>query len=65
MEYVELGLSLYALGVVLAALFIMYDVRKMKDKGYILKSNFMKGIVILSLWSWVVVIIEFKKAMED
>lgn len=58
-------LCFYSIGVVVASLIMLYDLRKTQDIGYVFMSENMKRVAMLSLWSWVFVFSRFAVWLID
>lgn len=65
MKDVNFWISLYALGAAVAAMIVVYDLRKIQEKGYVLTSETGKRIAILLLLSWVFVFFRFSVWFMD
>lgn len=65
MEDIEFCLYFYALGVVIAELIVLYDLRKLAKDGYILHADYFLDITLISLLSWYLVFYRFTVLLID
>lgn len=65
MEDIEFCLYFYVLGVVIAAMIVLYDLRKLVKDGYILHADYFLDITLISLLSWFLVSYRFTALLMD